>query len=144
MFAGSACVNEIVNESPTIEDMNKFGMLFTPSAKKLGNRGVSKEIITLIQGSGDSETYGGGYAGKMMENSFYNDTNIKNDYQFDAIFEDGDLFKAGVGGQGVCISPEKDLVISFFSTSKGKNQEETCAREIAKYFNRYLCTVITT
>lgn len=120
----------------TIEDMTKFGMLLTPSAIKLGNGGVSKEVITLIQDSGNSEAYGGGYVGKMMENSFYNDTNIKNGYQFDAIFEDGDLFKAGVGGQGVYISPEKDLVISFFSTSNGKNQEETYAREIAKYFSR--------
>ncbi len=120
----------------TIEDMTKFGMLLTPSAIKLGNGGVSKEVITLIQDSGNSEAYGGGYVGKMMENSFYNDTNIKNGYQFDAIFEDGDLFKAGVGGQGMYISPEKDLVISFFSTSDGKNQEETYAREIAKYFSR--------
>ncbi|CAK1829931.1 serine hydrolase domain-containing protein [Vibrio crassostreae] len=120
----------------TIEDMTKFGMLLTPSAIKLGNGGVSKEVITLIQDSGKPEAYGGGYVGKMMENSFYNDTNIKNGYQFDAIFEDGDLFKAGVGGQGMYISPEKDLVISFFSTSDGKNQEETYAREIAKYFSR--------
>ncbi|MCC4821174.1 6-aminohexanoate hydrolase, partial [Vibrio lentus] len=95
-----------------------------------------KEVITLIQDSGNPEAYGGGYVGKMMENSFSNDTNIKNGYQFDAIFEDGDLFKAGVGGQGVYISPDKDLVISFFSTSNGKNQEETYAREIAKYFSR--------
>lgn len=120
----------------TIEDMTKFGMLLTPSATKLGNGGVSKEVITLIQDSGNPEAYGGGYVGKMMENSFSNDTNIKNGYQFDAIFEDGDLFKAGVGGQGVYISPDKDLVISFFSTSNGKNQEETYAREIAKYFSR--------
>ncbi|WED28376.1 beta-lactamase family protein [Vibrio sp. DW001] len=119
----------------TIEDMTKFGMLFTPSAEKLGNGGISNKVIKLIQNSGDPEAYGGGYVGKMMENSFYNDTNIKNGYQFDAIFEDGDLFKAGVGGQGVYISPDKDLVISFFSTSNGKNQEETYAREIAKYFN---------
>ncbi|UGA56426.1 serine hydrolase domain-containing protein [Vibrio sp. VB16] len=119
----------------TIEDMTKFGMLFTPSAEKLGDGGISTEVIKLIQNSGNPEAYGGGYVGKMMENSFYNDTNIKNGYQFDAIFEDGDLFKAGVGGQGVYISPNKDLVISFFSTSTGKNQEETYAREIAKYFN---------
>ncbi|GLS90337.1 hypothetical protein GCM10007916_14040 [Psychromonas marina] len=118
----------------TIEDMTKFGMLLTPSATKLGNGGIDKDVIKLIQESGNPEAYGGGYVGKMMENSFYNDTNIKNAYQFDAIFEDGDLFKAGVGGQGVYISPTKDLVISFFSTSTGKNQEETYAREIAKYF----------
>ncbi|ADV89283.1 beta-lactamase [Vibrio vulnificus] len=53
---------------------------------------------------------------------------------FDTIFEDGDLYKGGVGGQGIYISPDKDLVVTFFSTSTGKNQEETYAREIAKYF----------
>ncbi|WP_299694001.1 serine hydrolase [uncultured Vibrio sp.] len=118
----------------TIEDMVKFGMLLTPSATKLGDGAVSQEVIKLIQDSGRPEAYAGGYVGKSMINTFYHDSHIKNGYQFDAIFEDGDLFKGGVGGQGVYISPDKDLVIAFFSTSDGKNQEETYAREIARYF----------
>ncbi|KIO37865.1 serine hydrolase domain-containing protein [Shewanella sp. cp20] len=119
----------------TIEDMTKFGMMFTPSGSKLGDQAIKPEVVKLIQESGNPDSYGGGYAGKVMENAFYKDTNLKNGYQFDAIFEDGDLFKAGVGGQGIYISPDKDLVITFFSTGDGKNQEETYAREIAKYLS---------
>ncbi|GAL28966.1 probable 6-aminohexanoate-dimer hydrolase lipoprotein [Vibrio variabilis] len=70
----------------------------------------------------------------MMRNSFYNDKDLKNGYMFDTIFDDGDLFKAGVGGQGIYISPEKDLVVAFFSTGDGSNQEESYAREIARHF----------
>ncbi|AUJ36705.1 serine hydrolase [Vibrio vulnificus] len=118
----------------TIEDMAKFGMLLTPSGAKLGDGAVSKEVVQRIQASGKQEAFEGGYVGKVMANSFYNDSNLKNGYMFDTIFEDGDLYKGGVGGQGIYISPDKDLVVTFFSTSTGKNQEETYAREIAKYF----------
>ncbi|EMN7257437.1 beta-lactamase family protein, partial [Vibrio vulnificus] len=119
----------------TIEDMTKFGMLFTPSGAKLGEGSIDKKTVKLIQESGNPNAYAGGYVGKLMQKSFYNDKNLKNGYQFDAIFEDGDLFKAGVGGQGIYISPDKDVVITFFSTGDGKNQEETYAREIAKYLS---------
>ncbi|MDV5168579.1 serine hydrolase [Photobacterium rosenbergii] len=120
----------------TIEDMAKFGMLMTPSAAKLGEGAVSKEVIQRIQASGNAEIYNNGYVGKFLTPHFPNDEVIKNGYQFDAIFKDGDLYKAGVGGQGIYISPSKDLVVAFFSTGDGKNQEETYAREIAKYFSK--------
>ena len=43
---------------------------------------------------------------------------------------DGDIFKAGVGGQGIYISPATDTVVAWFSTSDGNNQEEAMARAI--------------
>lgn len=118
----------------TLEDMAKFGMLLTPSGAKLGTAHISSDVVKIIQESGDPSAFGGGYVGKMMQNSFYNDKDLKNGYMFDTIFDDGDLFKAGVGGQGIYISPEKDLVVAFFSTGDGSNQEESYAREIARYF----------
>lgn len=45
----------------TLEDMTKFAMLLTPSAKKLGNGAIDKGVIKLIQDSGNPEAYGGGY-----------------------------------------------------------------------------------
>jgi hypothetical protein len=42
------------------------------------------------------------------------------------------MFKSGVGGQGVYISPATDTVVAWFCTSDGTNQEETMARAIVK------------
>ena len=38
-------------------------------------------------------------------------------YQWDAIFEDGDLYKAGLGGQAIYVSPQTDTVVVYFSTT---------------------------
>ena len=38
-------------------------------------------------------------------------------YQWDAIFADGDLYKAGLGGQAIYISPETDTAVVYFSTT---------------------------
>ena len=38
-------------------------------------------------------------------------------YQWDAVFEDGDLYKAGLGGQALYVSPETDTVVVYFSTT---------------------------
>ena len=48
--------------------------------------------------------------------------------------DDGDFFKGGYGGQGLYISPERDLVIAFFGTldSNGESNElATIARQLA-------------
>ncbi len=121
----------------TLEDMAKYGMMLTPSAPKLaGHKGVDPEVIKLIQNSGNPNAYDKGFVGQKLSRSFYDDSGIRNAFQFDAIFEDGDLFKSGVGGQGLYISPSKDLVVAFFSSGDGNNQEESYARQIAKYFDK--------
>ena len=38
-------------------------------------------------------------------------------YQWDAIFEDGDLYKAGRNGNCLYVSPETDTVVVWFSTT---------------------------
>ena len=42
---------------------------------------------------------------------------IGNAYQWDAVFEDGDLYKSGLLGQGLYVSPETDTVVVWFSTT---------------------------
>ena len=37
-------------------------------------------------------------------------------YQWDLVFNDGDLFKAGRYGQGIYVSPETDTVVVWFSS----------------------------
>jgi len=48
---------------------------------------------------------------------------------------DGDFFKGGYGGQGLYISPSRDLVIAFFGSFEedGTSHEMTrIARQLAK------------
>lgn len=50
-------------------------------------------------------------------------------YGCDVVFSDGDFYKEGVGGQGLYISPSRDLVIAWFSI--GENNARAMARAIA-------------
>lgn len=121
--------------SSTLRDMARYGMIFTPSWNKVSEeRIVSESILRMLQTTGDPSIYGKGYVGKEMERNFPDDRGITNRYQWDAVFTDGDLYKGGIGGQGLYVSPSRDLVINWFSTSDGTNQEETMARAIAKTF----------
>jgi CubicO group peptidase (beta-lactamase class C family) len=39
-----------------------------------------------------------------------------NTYQWDFVMPDGDFFKGGHNGQGLYISPERDVVVAFFGS----------------------------
>jgi hypothetical protein len=47
---------------------------------------------------------------------------------------DGDLFKAGVGGQGLYVSPAQDAVVCFFST--GTMQDENFGAWVARHITQ--------
>jgi CubicO group peptidase (beta-lactamase class C family) len=118
----------------TLEDKARFGMIFTPGIKKLTDTPIlSKSTIDKIQHTSHPEIYGKGFMGKLLETRF-GEKNLTNHYQWDAVFPDGDLFKSGFGGQGLYVSPARDLVIVWFGTNNGQGQEETMARAIAKHF----------
>lgn len=121
----------------TLRDMARFGMAYTPSWKVLSDTpAIPQSVIELIQKGGDPEIYKHGYLGpRTTELGFSGEQGITNRYQWDAVFADGDFWKKGVGGQGLYISPDKDLVIVYFATGTGNDQEETITREIAKYFS---------
>jgi CubicO group peptidase (beta-lactamase class C family) len=53
-----------------------------------------------------------------------------NHWQWDAVWSDGDFYKGGVFGQGLYVSPAKDLVIVWFSTAVS-NDLTQYARQIA-------------
>ncbi len=119
--------------SSTLRDMARFGMLFTPSWSKISQeRIIPEKVLTMLQTTGKPEIFDGGYVGKKMRKSFPDEKVLTNRYQWDAIFADGDLFKSGVGGQGLFISPSRDIVVAWFCHGDGNNQEETIARAIVK------------
>lgn len=115
--------------SSTLEDLGRFGMIFTPSWKKISKEQIiSTSIINKIRKNANPAIYGNGSVGKDMLYTL-GEKNLGNSYQWDIVFPDGDFFKGGVGGQGLYVSETRDLVIAWFST--GENNEHVMARAIA-------------
>jgi len=115
----------------TLRDMGRFAMIFTPSWKKISKQQIIPDsLIQTIQHGGKPEIYLKGFVGREMQESFPDIKGLANRYQWDIVFPDGDFFKAGVGGQGMYVSPSADTVVVWFST--GKQAEEILARAIVK------------
>src|SRR5258708_38738804 len=111
--------------------MGREGMLYTPSWSKTASENpVSQNLLQKIQG-GRPELYVDSAVGKEMA-ALFGEQPHHNSYQWDAVFADGDFYKAGYGGQGLYISPSRDLVIAWFSATNECGFEAS-ARAIAKY-----------
>jgi len=118
----------------TLRDLARFGMVFTPSSNQItGEQIIPDAIMQKIHDRTYVAMYDKGWAGQKFTESFYDDAGrIANRYQWDAVLSDGDMFKSGVGGQGVYISPASDMVVAWFCTGTGNDQEEVMARAIVK------------
>lgn len=118
----------------TLRDLARFGMAFTPSSKQIaGEQVVPNAILERIHERNYIDQYDKGYLGRKLTKSFADDAGqISNRYQWDAVTSEGDMYKAGVGGQGVYISPSTDTVVAWFATGDGGDQEESMARSIVQ------------
>ncbi len=120
--------------SSRLEDMAKIGLLYTPSWNVISPKQiVSNQVLKKIQTSGKKENYLKGTLGPRMAKEF-RDTPEFNSYQWDAVFSDGDIYKSGMNGQGIYVSPFKDLVIVWFATGFGEIEMEAFARKIARTY----------
>jgi hypothetical protein len=70
--------------------------------------------MKAIQHGGRPEIYDRGETGKGFIRNLRGERPRHNTWQWDYVMEDGDFFKGGYGGQGLYISPGRDLVIAFF------------------------------
>ncbi len=103
--------------STTLRDLARFGMLFTPSRRRI----VTTEIVDdddvaairarcrphLLQPA-DFEALARIAPGYELPRCASR--------QWNFVWDDGDMFKGGFGGQGLYVSPARDLVIAFFGT----------------------------
>lgn len=142
---GMAAVHGLV--SSRLRDMARFGMLYTPSWNQVTDtRIVTPEIVQRIRdGVREGDFFMKGYDGPVFTERL-NDSIRGNSRQWDAIFEDGDFFKSGFMGQGLYVSPDRDLVIAYFSTSRDPGLLQPYLRPLAKseYFNVELKTPVST
>ncbi|MCP5116797.1 MAG: beta-lactamase family protein [bacterium] len=117
--------------SARLRDVARFGALFTPSG---GDKIVSAAYLDKIQNGGRSELFEQGAIGAALIARLGGEKPKHNSSQWDFVMEDGDFFKAGYGGQGLYISPARDLVIAFFGTPDvelGANEMILVARQVA-------------
>lgn len=99
--------------SSTLRDMARFGLLFTPSGRTGTSPLVSDTYLDNIQHGGRPEIFN---VGRDEIRRVNGEPSLHNSYQWDFVMPDGDFFKSGYGGQGLYISPSRDLVIAFFGT----------------------------
>lgn len=117
--------------SSRLVDMARFGLLYTPSwAKTSSEQVVSKKTIFKIQQGGKAENYFKGGLGQHLTDRF-GEKPLFNSYQWDAVFSDGDFYKGGMNGQGIYVSPNKDIVVAWFATGFAEISMESFARKIA-------------
>lgn len=122
--------------SATVRDIARLGLLFTPSWKTVSSEQVvSNRYLQQIRESGRPEIFDKAGTGQGIIERLRGERPRHNTYQWDFVTEDGDFYKGGYGGQGLYISPRRDLVVAFAGTPThdGENNEMVwAARQLAK------------
>jgi CubicO group peptidase (beta-lactamase class C family) len=102
----------------TLRDLARFGMLFTPSGRFVASEEIiSAEHVRRIQAGARPSLHldrSSALPGYVTE--AYGPRLPPASRQWNFAMEDGDLFKGGFGGQGLYVSPARDLVIAFAGT----------------------------
>jgi CubicO group peptidase (beta-lactamase class C family) len=105
--------------SVTLRDLARFGMLFTPSARLVGRHPViTPEHLRRIQAGGRPELHRDRGPLPAYIAEAYGPSLPSASRQWNYAMADGDLFKGGFGGQGLYVSPARDLVIAFTGTPR--------------------------
>ena len=122
----------------TLRDLGRFGLLFTPSWKRVSDSQlVSDAYLEKIQKGGRAEIFTKGALGSVIAEVLSDDPPLHNSYQWDFVMPDGDFFKAGHNGQGLYVSPARDVVIAFFGSGDDTSifVGMKLARAIAKHLD---------
>lgn len=122
--------------SSRLPDMARYGMLYTPSWKKIATEEVvTDKILTRIRKDVQSHEFlmtgvNGPVYASMLENTD-KPTFVSSSRQWDVLWPDGDMWKGGMQSQGIYVSPDKDLVIVYVSTNTHDHSIHRWARKIA-------------
>ena len=133
---GTAVTHGLI--STTLEDFGRFGLIFTPSWAATAHEDiVSDAVLERMQNAGNPEAFrrGSKFAGLTDE---FGEEPKANSLQWDAVFEDGALYKHGNVGQGLYVDPARDFVGVYFSTNGyippyGEDRAQGFLRQAAKY-----------
>ena len=116
----------------TLRDLARFGYMFLTDGRSGNNTFVSNKYFDKIQKQGRPQlvtAYG-------SENYTLDKEVVHhNTYQWDKVMEDGDFYKGGFSGQGLYISPSRNIVIAFFGTADDNgvyNELDDISRQVSK------------
>jgi CubicO group peptidase (beta-lactamase class C family) len=119
-----------------LRDLARFGLLFTPSWPIVSDTQiVSDHYLREIIHGGRPELFDRGVWGQRVLPKLAPARPLHNSYHWDFVMPDGDFFKAGFGGQGLYISPSRDLVIAYYGTlidSRDENALMTIAHQLSE------------
>ena len=100
-------------------DAARFGLLFTPSYKKVASsRLVSESFIKRISFIPSNLQF------DKRKQSQNGELFAHSAYQWDAIFSNSDYFKGGWAGQGILVNPQKDLVAVYTGYAIDDNESQ--------------------
>ncbi len=111
--------------SSTLRDLGRFGLVFTPSGRKGPNPLISDAYLSKIRTANEN---------LLMKSRFVDEMKYSS-YQWDEVYEDGDFYKGAHGGQGLYISPSRDLVIAYYGTANTdfeSNELRIISRQLVK------------
>lgn len=119
--------------SSNLRDMARFGMLYTPSWKKIAVEQVVTPVILkrIHDGVRSHEFMMKGFDGPVFAGFTGGEEFIANSRQWDLVWPDGDLWKGGLMTQGLYVSPSRDLVICYFGCNNDDHSGHRFARPIA-------------
>jgi CubicO group peptidase (beta-lactamase class C family) len=118
-----------------LRDVARFGLLFTPSWRVVSDeRVVSPTHLEQILHGGRPELFRATRDAAYFWETYGDDPPFTNSWQWDAVWEDGDIYKGGYHGQGLHVSPSRDLVVAYFGTVNEQrvgNDLRTIARRLS-------------
>ncbi len=100
----------------TLRDVARFGLMFTPYGAKTTAEVIPPAYLQRIQSGGRPHIFDQGSNGASILHNLHGEHPSHNTYQWDYVMPDGDFFKSGYGGQGLYVSPQRELVIAYFGT----------------------------
>ncbi|WP_346861200.1 serine hydrolase [uncultured Draconibacterium sp.] len=98
-----------------LRDFGRFALLYTPSWNTVADEQIVSDTYW-------EKVYDNSYADALKrgvetdKSKYFKDGQSHATYQWDLVFDDGDLFKAGRYGQGIYVSPETNTVVVYFSS----------------------------
>lgn len=108
--------------STALRDIARFGMLYTPSGRAgVRHRVVSDRHLATVLKEGQRDRYARSARGRA-EALKLSDRPLYQNWLWDWVWADGDIYKNGWGGQGLHVSTGRDGVIAFFGTGRKGNE----------------------
>jgi CubicO group peptidase (beta-lactamase class C family) len=114
----------------SLRDLARYGLLYTPSGGAGKDAVVPPGYIKAIQQGGRPALVAQAAPGSKVAVTGWAEPAHHFTYQWDAVWPDGDFYKGGYRGQGLYISPSRDLVVAFFGAT-GQGQK-AYTRALAK------------